>query len=175
MSSDISLDLVWERSLCSESLLRSHVWWKTCFRFCTTMFSESAPTCEDLFPLQRMEISQQPCMSWQHLAALHSPMSVVSSLVQWTASDVCSSEAPRAHSESGSPVIPKSSVAEESLVQWITALFSRTVESMRLFCSQDAFHPSLRLWHNIPVPNCWAIFAGNFNKNRLFLADTAKK
>lgn len=81
-----------------------------------------------------------------------------------------------ARSESVSLVISKSTVAEESLVQWLTALLFRAVKSMRYcFYSQDAFHPSLHLWRNIPVPNCWAISAGNFNKNKHFWQTLKKK
>ena len=62
-----------------------------------------------------------------------------------------------AQSESVSPAIPKSTVAEESLVQQLLC-FSGLLKAQDLFYLQDAFHPSLHLWHNIPVPNCWDNF-----------------
>lgn len=175
--------LTWfEGEACAQRPLSSNVWWKICFRFCTVMFigaiSKSALTlrkcCEDRFALQRIEISQQPFMFWQCLARLHSPLSVVSSLVQWAISDVHSLLAQQKHLLTQNqfllwylnfcPVAIESNMANWK-VQWLFfGGFFSTVKSRRLFYSQHVFHPSLYLWQQCSCSKLLSYFCWKFQE-----------
>ena len=144
MNSDVSLDLVWGRHLCSESppqqqcvtedlfyilhsdVHRGHLWIST---YLGEMLGGSLCLARDgrfrtaLHVLTASGQTSQPSKCCIQLGAVNG---------FWCVQPTNIAEE-SAHSESVSLVMSKSTVAEESLVRWLTAWLFRAVKSMRLF------------------------------------------